>query len=114
MVLMFAVVEASAQCSPARPGITIEEFLPDPPGSDAGAEWVELRNGTAQPMDLAGWHIEAGTCGQETQVFVGQSSPPHSIPYRSANTQTMLRHPFLDGVVEKLAGFMRHAKASIL
>lgn len=41
-------------CGEARAGIVINEFLPDPPGSDAGHEFVELFNNSAQAVSLAG------------------------------------------------------------
>ena len=35
--------------------IYINEFLPNPAGSDADGEWVELFNGGLAPVNLTGW-----------------------------------------------------------
>ena len=42
--------------------VEIVGLLPDPVGRDEGDEAVEIANGTAQPIDLAGWRLvdEAG------------------------------------------------------
>lgn len=37
--------------------IAIVATLPNPAGSDEGREWVELKNVTEAPIDLAGWEI---------------------------------------------------------
>lgn len=36
----------------------INEFLPDPQGSDAEGEWVELYNATGAKIDLSGWYLD--------------------------------------------------------
>jgi len=41
-------------CGAARAGIVINELLPDPPGSDAGHEFVELFNTADHAVSLAG------------------------------------------------------------
>ncbi|MEJ0021494.1 MAG: lamin tail domain-containing protein [Candidatus Doudnabacteria bacterium] len=38
--------------------ILISEFLPNPDGPDAGAEWVELYNNSPADVDLGGWIID--------------------------------------------------------
>jgi hypothetical protein len=44
-----------------RAGVFLNEFLPNPIGSDSLVmslgEWVELYNTSDQPIDVAGWHI---------------------------------------------------------
>jgi len=40
--------------------VCINEVLYDPAGADAGREWVELHHAGTQPVDLAGWRLEAG------------------------------------------------------
>lgn len=37
--------------------ILINEWLPNPVGTDSGQEWVELWNGGAGPVNLAGWTL---------------------------------------------------------
>jgi hypothetical protein len=41
--------------------VVINEFVPDPAGTDTDAEWVELKNTGTTAVDLEGWLIEAGT-----------------------------------------------------
>ncbi len=38
--------------------VFINEWLPNPPGSDAKAEWIELVNEGDEPVTLGGWRIE--------------------------------------------------------
>lgn len=51
---------ASAQCVVAG-DVLINEFLPNPDGTDTEAEWVELHNVGSADAELEGWTIEAGT-----------------------------------------------------
>lgn len=74
--------------------VVINEFSPDPAGADsvAGAgEWIEFKNLTAAPVDLAGWQIngitiQAGSIGPgEFQLaFAGDAAP--TLPGRLAWT----------------------------
>ncbi len=41
----------------ALAGVTISEVMYDVPGSDAGREWVEVRNDGSTAVDLAGWKL---------------------------------------------------------
>lgn len=38
--------------------VLISEVLPNPKGSDRGAEWVELSNGGSAPVALGGWTLK--------------------------------------------------------
>lgn len=40
--------------------VYINEWLPNPAGSDSGAEWAELFNGGAQKVFLDGWTLVSG------------------------------------------------------
>jgi len=37
--------------------IVINEFFPDPAGTDTGLEWIEIYNAGSQSQDLTGWQI---------------------------------------------------------
>jgi len=52
--------------------VTINEFLPDPTGSDAGGEWVELYNSGDSAIDIGGCWID--------DITIGGGSP-QQIPY---------------------------------
>jgi len=41
--------------------VRISEIFPNPIGSDAGAEWLELENLGDSPVNLLGWQIVSGT-----------------------------------------------------
>lgn len=58
-----AALFAFARPEPARaapPPVVLNEVYYDAPGADAGYEFVELLNPTAQAVSLAGWRLEAG------------------------------------------------------
>ncbi len=38
--------------------VLVNEFVPNPAGSDAGLEWIELYNPGTQPIDVTGWRFE--------------------------------------------------------
>ncbi|MEX1112248.1 MAG: lamin tail domain-containing protein [Candidatus Andersenbacteria bacterium] len=38
--------------------VYINELLPDPAGSDAEGEFIELKNGGKEPVDLEGWQLD--------------------------------------------------------
>jgi hypothetical protein len=47
-------------CEAGRGGVLINEFLPDPDGTDTDNEWVELLNSGEETVRMDGWVIEAG------------------------------------------------------
>ncbi|MCP4809659.1 MAG: hypothetical protein GY913_28325 [Proteobacteria bacterium] len=49
------VGELPEACPPIVAGVFINEFLPNPDGTDRGSEFVELVNGAPTPVDLTGW-----------------------------------------------------------
>jgi len=59
------------QCFPTT-GIVINEFLPDPEGSDdeAMTEWVELYNAGSSDIQIDGWQIVAAGKPDDTAVDV--------------------------------------------
>jgi Lamin Tail Domain/FlgD Ig-like domain len=50
---------------PPAPAVVINEVLYDPPGKDAGLEFVELFNATGTTVVLAGWKLETGNGSSE-------------------------------------------------
>ena len=48
-------------CVPSTGDVVLNEFVPNPDGDDAAAEWIELYNGGAAPVDLSGWGIDVAT-----------------------------------------------------
>lgn len=50
--------------------VVINEFLPDPTGSDTSAEFIELKNTGSSVVDLSGWHVDDAEGG----------STPYTIP----------------------------------
>ena len=49
---------AAALCMPGGLTVKVNELLPDPEGTDDGAEWIELYNAGASSQSLDGWSIE--------------------------------------------------------
>ena len=54
---------APVVCVPDTGDIVINEFLPDPEGSDSDAEseWVELYNNSSSAVSIDGWKLSFGT-----------------------------------------------------
>jgi len=50
--------------------LRINEFAPNPEGSDSGNEWVELYNGDSLSIDLTGWSLEWGTSSWQSEAFL--------------------------------------------
>jgi hypothetical protein len=48
----------AALCTPGGFTVKVNELLPDPEGTDDGAEWIEIFNAGASPQSLDGWSIE--------------------------------------------------------
>ena len=65
-------------CEPSEGDLTINEFMPDPDGSDQGYEWIELYNPSGAPVSVAGWGVAAGTSDYDSLdlVFPGGTSVP--------------------------------------
>lgn len=57
-----------------RKQIVLNEFLPNPTGSDSAnmpnGEWIELYNNGDAPRDLSGWYTRDATDGEGNRVFV--------------------------------------------
>ena len=58
-----AVALAAGMSAPtlAWADVVINEFLPNPDGTDTGNEYVELYNSGSASVDLSGWVLQAGT-----------------------------------------------------
>jgi len=48
--------------------IKINEFLPNPDGSDATFEWIELHNSSSESVQLQGWSIQYGKSGYTDEL----------------------------------------------
>ncbi len=55
-----------AQCQ----GIEISEIVPNPAGSDAGTEFIELHNTTSQPIDLTDCVLRVGSAQKILQGYI--------------------------------------------
>ena len=56
-LLMFG---AQAWACEANSAVVINEFLPDPSGTDSDHEWVEIYNGAGVDVDISGWKLQGG------------------------------------------------------
>ena len=60
---------------PGSEFVKINEFMPDPDGSDAGQEWIELYNTSGDSIDLEGWKLQWGSSGwSSSYVFEAGST----------------------------------------
>ncbi len=48
-------------CVPSAGDVVLNELIPNPSGSDTGAEWIELYNRGSSPVDVSGWGIDVAT-----------------------------------------------------
>ncbi|MGC9041975.1 MAG: lamin tail domain-containing protein, partial [Roseiflexus sp.] len=79
----------------AAPTALINEFMPAPA---SGAEWVEIVNYGATPLDVGGWKIDDDTPGgPQTVISSGVIVPPYSLIVITLNTH-MLNNSGSDAV----------------
>lgn len=65
-----------ADCD-GEPGlVVINEFVADPAGTDADAEWVELYNADTVAVDLTGWVLAGGTSSFSSKVELSGTMEP--------------------------------------
>jgi len=62
-----------AQCDPSG-DVVLNELVPNPAGSDAGNEWVELYNKDSSSVDISGWQLEAGTSSYSVRFTLPAST----------------------------------------
>ncbi len=53
--------------------VLINEFLPDPEGSDDNAEWIELKNTSDHEVSLQGWQLDDEEGGSKPYVFKNET-----------------------------------------
>jgi hypothetical protein len=67
-------------CVPSEGTVVINEFIPDPDGSDADLEWIELYNSSGDAMSVAGWYLTTATrvtdYGEPDVLFPGGATVP--------------------------------------
>ncbi len=62
---LYAVFEHDWLHQPPLTHLMISEVLYNPSGEDAGQEWIELYNPTAEAVSIAGWHLgDVGPAGE--------------------------------------------------
>lgn len=79
--------------------LQISEVLPNPDGTDSGAEYIELYNPTEQVADLTGYSLQSGNT---TYTFKSGNIEPHSYQV-FYNSQTKLKLPNSGGQVHLLS-----------
>ncbi|MBD3237529.1 MAG: hypothetical protein GF330_12555 [Candidatus Eisenbacteria bacterium] len=74
-LLLLALIWTPCALGAPHP-VRLNEICYDPPGADAGGEFVELFNPAAQPISLEGWQLESGNGarpGDWRSAWVGTS-----------------------------------------
>lgn len=61
---------------PLKTGLVINEFESNPPGDDAGNEWVELYNASGKTVNLEGYSLYPGSGEMKGKVLSGIILPP--------------------------------------
>lgn len=57
----------------AQNEVIINEFIPDPDGSDDGQEWIELKNTSDHAVSLNGWKLDDIEGGSSPYTFVTET-----------------------------------------
>jgi len=71
--------------------VRINEWLPNPQGSDAQGEWVEFLNAGRASIDLRGWSIQTG--GGKNLSLAGHTiSPGEYLVLKRSDTSLVLRN----------------------
>lgn len=72
-----AVIACAALVFPLRisaaSAVTINEFFPDPDGSDSG-EWIELYNASDADVDLSGWMLDDQEGGGSSAFIIASAT----------------------------------------
>ncbi|MDP3794899.1 MAG: lamin tail domain-containing protein [bacterium] len=80
--------------SPAAVPPLLNEFLPSPQGPDAEAEYIELYNPTALPIDLSNWYLDDGDGGSAPYVLAQGTviAPGTYLVFAAATTRIALNN----------------------
>lgn len=62
--------------APVQRGLLINEFESNPPGDDAGNEWIELLNNGSQSVDLTGYTLSASSDWRKKTMDLSGSIAP--------------------------------------
>jgi DNA/RNA endonuclease YhcR with UshA esterase domain len=82
-IFLLAIVFATLVvffCLKLSAKVFINEFIPDPEGSDSGKEWVELYNDSSESIDLKNWVISTvSESGNVRNTFISEQIEPNSL-----------------------------------
>lgn len=70
--------------------IQISEFLPDPIGSDAQGEWIEIWNSGTEAVSVAGWKLKTTSKGEF--ILKGTISPGEYLLLKRPQTKLTLKN----------------------
>ena len=90
--------------------IYINEWLPNPLGSDTQNEWIELWNSGAELVNLAGWRLENSTTGKFS-LKSGEISPGGYLVVKRNESKLTLRNTDGKLVLYNQAGNLVHKSA---
>ena len=66
MLSLLWIFGTRAWACEANSAVVINEFLPDPSGTDTDHEWVEIYNGAGVDVDISGWTLQGGASSYAT------------------------------------------------
>ena len=68
-----------ASPSTSASSIVINEFMPDPEGTDTNNEWIELKNTSSQAINIQGYKLDDVEGGSSPYAFPSTSFQPNEI-----------------------------------
>jgi len=103
--IILIIISVSLMIIPAyaASNIVIYEVEPNPPGQDAGNEWVRLFNPFDYSVDLSGWEIKS-TIGKKNTYTLSETIEPCEIIKITFPTQ------FIDNEIESLVLYDNEGK----
>lgn len=74
--------------------VTINEFIPNPKGSDAEHEWIELKNQSGETIDLGGWWLDDADGGSSAFTIPNSTTiaPKEFLVFRRTQTKIALNN----------------------
>lgn len=74
LILSFAVALFLFSCNFALADLTISQIMYDPPGRDAGMEWIKIQNTGGSSADVSSWYVADYDTSWHFHKIVGENT----------------------------------------